>query len=407
MTQAPARKGPLDGVRIVDLTAVVLGPLATQILGDYGADIVKVEPLTGDVIRYNGLSVNRGMSSVFIGTNRNKQSIALDLKHEDGVRTLRRLIAGADIFIHNMRIEALERLGFGYESVRKLKDDIVYCVATGFGQEGPYKDQPAFDDIIQAGSGLIGFGSDTERHYVPSLIADKTAGLALVNAVLAALFHRERSGEGQYVEVPMLETLAAFVLVEHMGGMAFDPPAGPAGYARLLDDGRKPVKTTDGFVAMLPYTGNNWVSFLNETGQPHLIEELGVVDPFTRNANVPKLYAKVQEYANSRTTQQLMDFCRKLDIPATPIYRVEELPEHPHLKSVGLFQTQEHPTEGRLRYVRPATLFSRTPATVRNQAPVLGQDSIAILEQSGFGQDEIDRLLADGVVKQAKGVPRD
>ncbi|MDB5873312.1 MAG: Formyl-CoA transferase [Ramlibacter sp.] len=402
MSSKPAASGgPLSGVRILDLTAVVLGPMATQILGDYGAEIIKVEPVQGDVMRANGVSLHRGMSSIFLAINRNKQSIALDLKRPEGVEALRRLVPTVDVFIHNMRVSALNKLGFGYEAVAKLKPDIVYCAATGFGQDGPYRDQPAFDDIIQAASGMVAFGSDTDRQYLPSLVADKTAGLALVNAVLAALFHRERTGVGQYVEVPMLETVTSFVLAEHLGGLTFEPQAGPAGYARLLDGGRKPVRTLDGFVATLPYTAANWISFFNEIGQPQLVEALGVVDPFTRNKNVVALYAKVQEYAADRTTAQMMEMCERLDIPATPIYGIEQLPEHPHLKAVGLFQMADHPTEGRIRYVRPPTIFSSTPAAVRCQAPLLGQDTVAVLGQAGFSSEEISRLLAQGVAKQS------
>jgi formyl-CoA transferase len=365
--------------------------------------IIKVEALQGDVMRANGVSLHRGMSSIFLAINRNKQSIALDLKHADGVDTLRRLVPTADVFIHNMRVSALNRLGFGYDDVAKLKPDIVYCAATGFGQDGPYRDQPAFDDIIQAASGMVAFGSQTDRQYLPSLVADKTAGLALVNAVLAALFHRERTGAGQYVEVPMLETVTSFVLAEHLGGMTFEPQAGPAGYARLLNGGRKPVRTTDGFVATLPYTAANWVAFFNEIGQAHLIEELGAVDPHTRNKNVIALYAKLQEYAGVRTTAEMMEMCQRLDIPATPIYNIEELPEHPHLKAVGLFQMADHPTEGRIRYVRPPTIFSSTPAAVRCQAPVLGQDTVTVLQEAGFSGEEISRLLAQGVARQSGG----
>jgi crotonobetainyl-CoA:carnitine CoA-transferase CaiB-like acyl-CoA transferase len=389
-------------VRILDLTAVVLGPLATQILGDYGAEVIKVEPIQGDVMRANGVSLHRGMSSVFLAINRNKQSIALDLKQADGVEILKRLVTTADVFIHNMRVPAIDRLGIGYDAVSAIKPDIVYCAATGFGQSGPYRDQPAFDDIIQAASGMVAFGSDTDRQYLPSLVADKTAGMALVNAVLAALFHRERTGAGQYVEVPMLETVTSFVLAEHLGGLTFEPQAGPAGYARLLNGGRKPVRTLDGFVATLPYTAANWISFFNEIGKPHLVEELGVVDPFTRNKNVVALYARVQDYAGDRTTAEMMEVCERLDIPATPIYGIEQLPHHPHLKAVGLFQMADHPTEGRIRYVRPPTLFSGTPANVRCQAPVLGQDTVAVLKATGFSEPEVQALLARGVVAQAE-----
>ena len=253
-------RGPLAGVRILDLTSVVLGPVATQILGDYGADIIKVEGIEGDLMRANGVSTQRGMSSIFLAINRNKRSIAIDLKTPAGRQALMALLPGIDVLVHNMRVAAIERLGFGYEAVHAINPKIAYCVATGYGQDGPDKDKPAFDDVIQAGCGLaslIGHASKVPD-YAPSLLADKTTGLALANAVLAALFHRERHGVGQYVEVPMLETMTAFTLAEHMGGMTFDPPPAKAGYARLLAGGRKPAPTRDGFVAMLPYTTEHW-----------------------------------------------------------------------------------------------------------------------------------------------------
>ena len=393
--------GPLAGVRILDLTSVVLGPMATQILGDYGAEIIKVEGLGGDVMRSNGVSRHRGMSSVFLALNRNKRSIALDLKHPEGAETLRRLVASCDVFVHNMRIAALKRLGFGYEQVAAVKPDIVYCSAPGFGQDGPYHDQPAFDDIIQAASGMVTVEPDAECRYVPSLVADKTAGMAVVNSVLAALFSKERTGKGQYVEVPMMETVTSFVLAEHLGGLTFEPQSEPAGYARLLNGGRKPCRTRDGYVATLPYTAANWVAFFNDIGKPELIDRLGVVDPFTRNKNVAALYANLQEFAEQRTTDELMEMCRRLDIPATPIYSIQELPEHPHLKAVGMFQMTDHPTEGRIRYVRPPTVFSSTPASVRYHAPVLGQDTVSILDEAGFSKGEISRLLSEGVAAQA------
>lgn len=401
-THSWSAPGPLAGIRVLDLTSVLLGPMATQILGDYGAEIIKVESLTGDLMRANGVARSRGMGAVFLAVNRNKQSIALDLKHPDGAAALRRLISNCDVFVHNIRVAALQRLGFGFEQVAAIKPDVVYCAATGFGQDGPYHDQPAFDDIIQAASGMMASAPGEDCEYLPSLVADKTAGLALVNAVLAALFHRERTGEGQYVEVPMLETVTAFVMAEHLGGLTFDPQSEPAGYARLLKNGRrKPVRTLDGFVATLPYTGAHWVAFFNDIGRPELNEEYGTADAFTRNRNLPRLYAELQAFAAGKTSEEVMQTCRRLDIPATPIYELDQLPEHPQLKAVGLFQTAEHPTEGRIRYVRPPIGFSRTPATVRRQAPVLGQDTSRVLRDAGLSDAEISGLLIKGAAAQA------
>jgi formyl-CoA transferase len=396
-------QGPLSGVRIVDLTSVVLGPLATQILGDYGAEIIKVENLEGDLMRANGVSLHPGMSSIFLAINRNKRSIAVDLKSTEGREILKRLVSDADALVHNMRVAAIERLGFGYKAVAELNPDIVYCVATGFGQDGPDRDKPAFDDIIQAACGLASLNSvgREQPDYAPTLVADKTAGMALVNAVLAALFSRERTGRGQYVEVPMFETMVAFMLAEHLGGLTFDPAPAKAGYARLLAGGRKPAPTKDGYIAILPYTGDHWAAFFNSAGRPELTQKHAVYDRHTRNANIVGLYSDMAEITRQRTTAEWMSICATLDIPITPVYAVDDLPEHPHLKAVGLFQTAEHPSEGTVRYVCPPTKFSATPAGVRFGAPLLGQHTTEILRDAGYSEEQIVALQAQRVVTQA------
>ena len=343
--------GPLQGIRILDLTAVVLGPLATQLLGDLGADIVKVEPLEGDVLRSNGVSRNLNMGSVFIAMNRNKRSISVDLKLPEGKDIVRRLIATSDVVVHNMRIAAAEKLGFGYEDVKAIRPDIVYCVATGFGQDGPDRNKPAFDDIIQAACGLASVNSigRDEPDYMATLIADKTAGMALSNAVLAALLHRERTGQGQYVEVPMFETMVSFVMAEHLNGLTFDPPKGKAGYTRLLTGGRRPAPTRDGHIAVLPYTTNHWVALLEFDGRQGLVEKYNVRDRDARNTHLIELYREMAEITRTRTTAEWIEIFERLDIPATPLYDLNDLPEHPHLKAVGLFRTAEHPSEGKIR----------------------------------------------------------
>ena len=396
-------RGPLSGVRVVDMTAVVLGPLATQILGDYGADVVKVEPLEGDLMRANGAQKadgsTVGLSSIFLAINRNKRSLAIDLKKPGGREAVRRLVATADVFVHNMRVDAIERLGFGYDALRALKPDLVYCVATGFGQEGPDRARPAFDDVIQAASGLASVANVyAERpDYVSSLIADKTTGLALVNAILAALFHRARTGEGQHVETPMLETMTAFVLAEHMGGMTFEPREGAAGYARLMQGGRRPMRTKDGWLALLPYTAEHWTAFVSEIGRLDLVPV--ATDRMARNKHIQELYGAMRDALALRTTEDWLDACDRLDIPATRLYGLDELPDHPHLAATGFFEMQDHPVVGKIRVTRPPTRFEKTPAGIARHAPLLGEHTREILGEAGLSETDVAALVESGVAR--------
>jgi crotonobetainyl-CoA:carnitine CoA-transferase CaiB-like acyl-CoA transferase len=403
MAGPDAPPGPLAGIRVIDLTSVVLGPLATQILGDYGAEVIKIEAPEGDLIRSNGVSLHRGMGSIFLALNRDKRSVALDLKRPEGAEVLRRLIATADALVHNMRPVAMERLGFGYAAAAAINPRLVYCAASGYGQDGPHRDRPAFDDVIQAGCGLVALisaGRD-RPDYVPSLVADKTTGMAVVNAVLAALLHRERTGRGQHVEVPMLEVMTAFVLAEHMGGLTFESRPAPAGYQRVTAGGRRPMPTADGFIALLPYTGEHWRTFFRAVGREDVAERLGVADRHTRNANIQEIYRELAAITATRTSAEWLVLCEELDIPATAITALDDLPEHPHLKAVGLFQERLHPTEGRIRELRPPVKFSDSPASLRRPAPLLGEHSAEVLREVGYAEAEIAALVASGVLRQA------
>lgn len=384
--------GPLSGTRVLDLTSVLFGPYAAQILGDWGADVIKIEPLTGDAWRYTGQFRNRGMSGQFMAVNRNKRSLALDLKHPDGKSVLQRLIPTADVLVTNVRPAALARLGFAYSSCEQLNPRLVYAAATGFGQDGPWATRPAFDEVIQAASGLASsIGSDDEPEFVPSLVGDKICALALAGAVSAALFRRERTGKGQMVEVPMLETIAGFNSIEMFGGVAFEPPIGPTGYKRMKE--RRPVRTKDGWLTMLPYSGDNWCAFFEAVGRSELIEELCVKDPVLRSQNIDKIYARMSEIGPTRTTAEWEELLFRLDVPHTAFARISEIDQQPHLKAVEMFTILDHPSEGKVRQARPSTKFSESPASIRRVPPRLGEHSREILEEVGFNEQEIEALL--------------
>jgi crotonobetainyl-CoA:carnitine CoA-transferase CaiB-like acyl-CoA transferase len=382
---------------VLDLTGILFGPLAAQTLGDWGAEVIKIEPLAGDNWRNSGQFRNRGMSGQFMMVNRNKRSLALDLKHPSGKAVLRRLIPTVDALVSNVRPAALARLGFSYEVCEKLNPRLVYASATGFGQDGPWAARPAFDEIAQAASGLASaMGSDDEPAFVPSLIGDKICGVTLAAAVCAALVHRERTGKGQLVEVPMLETIAAFNSIEMLGGHAFVPPIGPIGYKRMRE--RKPVRTKDGWLTMLPYSGENWCEFFTAVGHPECIEEFGVRDPVKRASNIDKVYRRMGEIALTRTTAEWEELLLSIDVPHTSFAKLTEVAEQPHLKAVGMFVDIDHPTEGKIRQARPAARFSETPAGLHRVAPRLGEHSHAILTEAGYSDQEIAALVEEKAV---------
>lgn len=395
-------KGPLEGTRIVDLTSVVLGPYATRILADLGADVIKVETFSGDQTRHYKPLKHDGMSGYFLNLNRNKRSICLDLKTPLGMDILRRLVGGANAFIHNMRQQAADRLGLDYEGVRRMNADIVYCGAVGFGSAGPYSGRAAYDDVIQAGSGLAGLFAMVHGKpaFVPTVLCDKVTGQTVAYAVMAALLQQAKGGGGQAVEVPMLETAAEFALVEHLHGATFVPALGDIGFKRVLSAYRKPFRTSDGYMCILPYSDSNWADFFRFTGRTEFLGDARFKVLSDRVQHIDLLYSIVEEEAPRFTNARWQSFCDEVSIPCMPVRGLDEVLEDEHLRAVGMISLQEHPTEGTYRVVRSPVQFE-TPFQLRHHAPRLGEDTIGVLEQAGFTGDEIQQFLHQGVVRAA------
>jgi crotonobetainyl-CoA:carnitine CoA-transferase CaiB-like acyl-CoA transferase len=376
--------GPLAGVRVVDLTAMVMGPYCTQIMADMGADVIKVEPPEGDNTRYISVGPVKGMSGVFVNVNRGKRSVVLDLRADADKAALRELIARADVFIHSMRAKAIAKLGFSYEEVAALNPAIIYTNCYGYGRRGPDKDLTAYDDTIQAECGLPAIQQmlTGEANYVGTIMADKITGLTALYATVMALFHRERTGEGQEVEVSMFETMASFMLVEHANGAMFSPPLGPAIYPRAVAPNRKPYKTSDGHIAALIYNDKQWSAFVGAV-QPPWASDPAFATLELRAHKIDTVYALIAGTLAQRTTQEWLDLFRGLDIPAAPLRTPAELFNNPHLNAVGMFETVDTPN-GKVRFPGVPTWFSRTPGRVAGGAPQLGANTREVLGELGL-----------------------
>jgi crotonobetainyl-CoA:carnitine CoA-transferase CaiB-like acyl-CoA transferase len=393
------KPGPLAGIKIIDLTTVVLGPLATQILGDLGAEVIKIEAPEGDIMRYAGPARHREMGHVFLNLNRNKRSLCLDLKRGEAADILLALVRQSDVFMHNMRPQAMTRLGFTYERLRGVNPRLIYCSAHGYGQDGPLADRPAFDDIIQGASGFVALEQATggEARFVPTLVGDKTVGLTMVYAVMAALLQRERTGEGQAVEVPMLETMTAFVMAEHMGGLTFDPPMGAPGYSRMLAPDRRPHRTADGHICILPYSDRHWRDFFSIAGRPELADDPRLADARSRSSHVVQLYALIAECVRGEKTAYWLAKLKSADIPCGPVNQLAELADDEQLAAVDFFPLTDHPSEGRIRMVRPPVRFGDADCALRHHAPRLGEHSREILREAGLGAKEVEDLISRGI----------
>jgi crotonobetainyl-CoA:carnitine CoA-transferase CaiB-like acyl-CoA transferase len=382
LAQPAGGSGPLAGVTVLDLTTVIMGPAATQILGDLGADVIKIENPGGDSMRWVGPSKHPSMGPLYLQSNRNKRSVVLDLKSGEGRELLLSLVPEADVLVFNVRPQAMKRLGLGYDVVSAINPRIIYCGAVGYGSDGPNAGQAVYDDLMQAASGIAGLfqAVDGAPRYAPVNICDRVVGLYLTIALTSALYHRAATGEGQEIEVPMFETMAQFVLADHMGGHAFVPPVGDMGYLRLKSRFRGPYKTMDGYLSLVVYTDKHWRAFTQLVGDAGMIDRdprFATQEMRTRNAEVCGQY--LARHLPSRGNAEWLAFCRSIDIPVSPVNAIEELFDDPHLKAVGLFDEMKHATEGTLNVARFPISFSKSPASIRRLAPNLGEHNGELL----------------------------
>jgi crotonobetainyl-CoA:carnitine CoA-transferase CaiB-like acyl-CoA transferase len=397
-SQQALKDGPLTGVTVLDLSTVVLGPYATQLLGDLGADVIKVENGKGDIMRHAGPAPAEGMGAIYMGLNRNKRSILLDLKQPEGMEAVRRLMMRSDVFFTNVRMDGLKRLGLGYDDARKLRDDIVYVHCAGYGSGGVHEGKPAYDDLIQAASGLADLLAIREGgppRYMPALMADKVSGLYAALSTIAALYARAQTGEGQFVEAAMFESVTAFNLVENLYGHTFIPPLAQTAYTRSVSPNRKPYPTKDGFIGIMPYSDQQWVTFFELGGRPEIMTQ----DPrfmtySARTQNINALYELVGEVASTKTTAEWLELLEKADIPAANCAKITEVINDPHLRGVGFMHEREHPAFGPYVAMKHPIRYSKTPATIRREPPLLGQDTREILAELGFSAAEIEKVAA-------------
>jgi crotonobetainyl-CoA:carnitine CoA-transferase CaiB-like acyl-CoA transferase len=387
--------GPLRGTTILDLTTVLMGPYATQILADMGADIIKVESPEGDIVRQLGPGRSKGMGGMFLNANRGKRSIVIDLKQAEGREVLLRLARGANAIVYNVRPQAMARLGLGYEALAAVNPAILYVGLFGYGQSGPYAAKPAYDDLIQGASGiptLIAMAGDGTPRYVPITMADRVVGLKAVNAILGGLMHQQRTGIGQRIDVPMFEEMAEFVLIDHLGGLTYEPPLDHGGYARLLSRYRRPYKTSDGHICALIYNDKQWKSFFEAIGQPELLLQPRFATHAARHAHIDEIYQEVGRIFLTRTTAEWRELLERADIPVMPMHTLETILEDPHLAVVDFFKTVDHPIEGRIRQMRVPSTWSATQPEPGGPAPTFGQHGRDILGEAGFSEEEIEGL---------------
>lgn len=386
MAEQATAKGPLDGIRVLDMTGVGMGPYATQTLGDMGAVVIKVETAAGDVFRHVTPQRHPAMSHAFLNFNRNKRSVVLDAKSVHGKEALRRLAARSDVFVSNVRPQAMRRLGLDYPSMRAMNPRIVYCACYGYGESGPYAGRAGIDDTLQAACGaawLQGVGQDSPR-YVNTVMADKVVGLHVVQSIAMALYARERTGRGQAIEVPMFETMVAFLAAEHLGGLTYEPPMGGAGYSRMLTPFRKPFRTKDGFMGVAPYTDAQWKRFFEIAGRPDMAADPRYATLVDRSRLFSELYKFVEDTLASRTNAEWEALLSDGDIPFAPVNSFEDLLTDRHLRAIGFWREVEHPSEGKVRMTDIPVRFSETPGSIRCLAPRLGEHTAEVMREIGM-----------------------
>ena len=397
--------GPLDGVKVVDLSTMLMAPYATQILGDMGADVIKVEAPGGDPLRGIGPMRHPAMGAIALHVNRSKRSLVLDLKTADGLEVIQDLLRQADVLVYNLRPQSMARLGLAYEEVRALNPKIIYAGLYGFGQDGPYAALPAFDDLIQ---GLVTVpwlahkADGGEPKYAPTAIVDRGVGLWAVGQINGALFHRMRTGEGQRIDMPMFEMMASFVLGDHLAGAAFEPPLGPAGYVRMLNKHRHPFRTKDGYLCAMIYTDKHWRNFFRALGrEAEFDRDPRYASMTSRTQNIEALYGELAELLLTRTREDWLELFAEADVPATPLHDLDSLLRDPHLAATGFFGTEAHPSEGELRSMAyPSTWSASQPVTTR-PVPRVGEHSEEVLREIGYTAARIAELRAKGILGEA------